>query len=133
MDTKSLLKLLVETESPSHDKAAVDRVSAIVAEEARKLGAEVEIIPNKETGDHILAKFALSGATLLAGNEVEARSEGILILCHMDTVFTIGTIDKTPYREQEGKIFGPGALDMKAGIFIALAAVDEEQKTGLNR
>ncbi|GEM_PF-5900679 len=39
MDTKSFLKHLVETESPSHDKAAVDRVGAIVAEEARKLGA----------------------------------------------------------------------------------------------
>jgi len=46
MDTKSLLKHLVETESPSHDKAAVDRVGAIVAEEARKLGAQVEILPN---------------------------------------------------------------------------------------
>ena len=59
MDIKSLLKLLVETESPSHDKSAVDRVGAIVAEEARKLGAQVEIIPNQETGDHILCSCSL--------------------------------------------------------------------------
>jgi glutamate carboxypeptidase len=57
MNIKTLLKLLVETESPSHDKAAVDRVGVIVAEEARKLGGQIETIPNKETGNHILARF----------------------------------------------------------------------------
>ena len=64
MDTKQLLKLLVETESPSHDKSAVDRVGALVAEEARKLGAQVEIIPNPETGDHIIARFQPSSSSL---------------------------------------------------------------------
>jgi glutamate carboxypeptidase len=129
---KDFLKTLVETESPSHDKAAVDRVGVIVAKEAHKLGAQVEIIPNKETGDHILARFALSGGSRQA-NEVEARGEGILILCHMDTVYPLGTIGKTPYREQDGKIFGPGTLDMKAGIVIALSGIEEARKTGWNR
>lgn len=128
MDTKYLLKLLVETESPSHDKGAVDRVGAIVAEEARRLGAQVDVIPNKETGDHILSRFASPSP---AGRGV--RGEGILILCHMDTVFPLGTIHKTPYHEDGNKIFGPGALDMKAGIVIALAAIEEAQKSGLNR
>ena len=131
VSTKSLLKLLVETESPSHDKAAVDRVGAIVAEEARKLGAQIEIIPNEETGDHVLCRFiTLSGQA----NTVEANGkDGILLLCHMDTVFPIGTIKSMPYREADGKIFGPGILDMKAGIVISLAAIEEAQKSGLNR
>ena len=124
---KNLLKTLVETESPSHDKAAVDRVGAIVAEEARRLDAQVEIIPNKETGDHILARFP-SPIGRGAGGE-----GGILILCHMDTVFPLGTIDKTPYREDGDKIFGPGTLDMKAGIVIALAAIEKAKESGLNR
>jgi len=129
---KALLRTLVETESPSHDKDAVDRVGKIVVEAARKLGAQVEIIPNKETGDHILARFAQSRATNMSA--VEARGEGsVLILCHMDTVFPLGTIQKTPYREVGDKIFGPGTQDMKAGIVIALAAIEEAQSTGLNR
>lgn len=123
---KTLLRTLVETESPSHDKSAVDRVGAIVAQEARKLGAQVEVIPNKETGDHVLSHFPSR-----PGRGV--RGEGVLILCHMDTVFPLGTIQKTPYREDGDKIFGPGTLDMKAGIVIALAAIEEAQKTGLNR
>ena len=52
-----LLKRLVETESPSNDKAAVDRVGAIVAEECRNLGAAVEVMPNETTGNHIVARW----------------------------------------------------------------------------
>lgn len=120
MELKQLLKLLVETESPSHDKAAVDRVGALVAEKARQLGAQVEIIPNVETGNHVLSKWG-------------SGKDGILLLCHMDTVFPLGTIQKTPFHENGEKIFGPGTLDMKAGIVIALAAIEQAQKQGLNR
>lgn len=127
MQRTSLLKTLVEIESPSHNKAAVDRVGAMIAEEARQRGAQVEVIPNQETGDHVIARF-------LTLNEVEAMGEGgILLLCHMDTVFPLGTIHKFPYREDGEKIFGPGTLDMKAGIVIALAAIEEAQKSGLTR
>ena len=108
---KNLLKQLVETESPSHEKAAVDRVGSIVADECRKLNAQVEIIPNKKTGDHILAKW---------GND---SRNGVLILCHMDTVFPLGTLKTFPYKEADGKIHGPGTLDMKAGIVITLSAI----------
>ena len=125
MDQYNLLRLLVETESPSHDKAAVDRVGALVADEGRRLGARVEILPNKETGDHVLMHFAHDGA--------EAGQKPILLLCHMDTVFPLGTIEKFPYRELEGKIAGPGTLDMKAGIVIALAAIAQAQQAGLDR
>jgi glutamate carboxypeptidase len=120
MELKSFLKNLVETESPSHDKAAVDRVGAIVADAARKLGANVEIIQNMETGNHVLSKWG-------------SGENGILLLCHMDTVFPLGTIEKTPYREVDGKIFGPGTLDMKAGIAISLGAIEAGQEQGLKR
>jgi glutamate carboxypeptidase len=123
---KSLLKTLVKTESPSHDKASVDRVGAIVAEEARKLGAQVEIIHNTETGDHVLGRFHPS-------REAVSLHPSILLLCHMDTVFPLGTLQKTPFRADGEKIFGPGTLDMKSGIVISLAAIEEAQKQGLNR
>jgi glutamate carboxypeptidase len=96
----------------------------LVAEEARKWGAQVEVIPSQETGDHILCRFT----------PVHGMAEKpILLLCHMDTVFPPGTIGKFPYREADRKIFGPGTLDMKAGIVIALAAIQEAQQSGLKR
>jgi glutamate carboxypeptidase len=111
---RTFLQKLVEIESPSHDKAAVDRVGAVVADECRKLGADVEIIPNQQTGDLVLARFHPSTSN---------PQRPILILCHMDTVFPIGTLQKFPYREADGKIHGPGTLDMKSGIVIALTAL----------
>ena len=120
MNMKSLLKRLVETGSPTHDKSAVDRVGAFIADEAQRLGAEVEIVPVSEAGDHLIARWGYGG--------------GILFLCHMDTVFPLGTLENMPYRESDGKIYGPGVLDMKSGIVIGLAAIDRLQRTnGLNR
>jgi glutamate carboxypeptidase len=102
----------------------------MVAAEARKLGARVEIIPNSETGDHVLARFALNGS---AAEVPDEKEKPILLLCHMDTVFPLGTLNKLPYRAAGEKIFGPGVLDMKAGIVIALAAIEEARKSELNR
>jgi glutamate carboxypeptidase len=116
---RTFLKQLVETESPSHDKSAVDRVGRIVADECRKLGASVELIPNHETGDLVLARF--SGTT---------AAKPILILCHMDTVFPLGTLNTFPYKEENGKIHGPGVLDMKSGIVITLSAISALLSSG---
>lgn len=117
MDMKALLKKLVETESPSHNKAAVDRVGAIVAEEARRLGANVEVVANAQTGDHVIARWG--------SGEV-----GILLMCHMDTVFPLGTLETFPYREENGLIRGPGVLDMKSGIVITLSAISSLLSNG---
>ncbi len=121
-----LLQRLVETESPSHDKAAVDRVGALVAEEARRLGADVARIPNAQTGDHILAAFSPPPGSA-------AGQKPILILGHMDTVYPLGTLDKMPFYSKDDKTYGPGVLDMKGGIVIALFALaalqDKQQLT----
>jgi glutamate carboxypeptidase len=106
----ALLQRLVETESPSHDKAAVDHVGALVANECRRLGAQVKIHPQTAAGNHIEASWG-------------EGSDNILLLCHMDTVFPLGTLAKVPFHEKDGKIFGPGTSDMKGGIVIALTAI----------
>ncbi len=113
----SLLKRLVETESPSRDKAAVDRVGAIVADEARRLGADVEIRSQSEAGDHVVARWG-------------GGKGGILLLGHMDTVFPVGTLAQMPFCEKDGRIFGPGVLDMKGGIVIALTAIAALREAG---
>lgn len=118
----ALLQRLVETESPSQDKAAVDRVGALVAAEARRLGADVEIIPNAQTGDHVIARFNVS--------TVNQDLKPILTLCHMDTVYPLGTLAKMPFYSKDDKTYGPGVLDMKGGIVIALFAIAALKETG---
>jgi glutamate carboxypeptidase len=109
-DMLTLLKQLVETESPSHDKAAVDRVGSLVAHECRRLGAILTVHPQTATGDLIEARWGEG-----PGN--------ILLLSHMDTVFPVGTLAKMPFFEKEGKVYGPGTSDMKGGIVVALTAI----------
>lgn len=121
----ALLKKLVETESPSDDKAAVDRVGTLVAEECHRLGADVEFVPNSLTGDHVVARFSPTP------NPVPEEEKGILLMHHMDTVFPIGTLEKMPFYEKDDKIFGPGVLDMKGGIVISLVAISALKEAGL--
>lgn len=106
----ALLQQLVETESPSNDKKAVDSVGAILAEASRNLGASVTVHPQKERGNHIVTKWG-------------AGENGILLMGHMDTVFPLGTLETMPFYVQDDKIYGPGVQDMKGGLVIGLTAI----------
>jgi len=117
----ALLRRLVELESPSADKAGVDRVAAAVAEECRRLAARVELLPQRTVGDQVLARFPPAHPE--RHRKGRPGGGGILLLAHMDTVFPFGTLAKMPFREEGGKIYGPGTSDMKGGIVVALYAL----------
>jgi glutamate carboxypeptidase len=110
-----LIGRFVRCESPSHDKAAVDRFGAMVAREWRRRGANVKILRQRLRGDHLRVEMA-----------AEARRDygQILVLGHLDTVYPVGTIAKMPFRVAGGRAWGPGTFDMKGGLVLALAAVD---------
>lgn len=107
---QALLSELVELESPSNDKPAVDRLARFIAVRLEALNAAVEIAPQVEAGDHVRARWGQGQG-------------GTLLLCHMDTVWDVGTLARRPLRVEEGRLYGPGALDMKGGIANALWAV----------
>ena len=110
-----LLDQFVRSESPSHDKPSVDRMARMVAKQWRHRGAKVRILAQKVRGDHVRAEIWLG----------RGRPNGqILVLGHLDTVYPLGTLEKTPFRISAGRAWGPGTFDMKAGLVIALAAVD---------
>jgi glutamate carboxypeptidase len=110
-----MLGAFVCQESPSHDKAAVDRFGRLVAAEWRKRGARVQILKQSKRGDHIRAEMHLGSG----------RPSGqLLVLGHIDTVYPMGTLREMPFRIASGRAWGPGVFDMKAGLVQALAAVD---------
>jgi glutamate carboxypeptidase len=116
--TIDTIERLVTLESPSTDKAAVDRCGRELARMLRDAGARVEMMAQAERGDHILARF--DGTT---------PGTPVLILGHFDTVWPIGTLDRMPIRRDGDRLHGPGTFDMKAGIAIALAAVEALRAT----
>jgi glutamate carboxypeptidase len=112
------LRVYVEMETPTHDKQAVDRLGAYIAEKFRALGCRVDEIPQRQYGNQLRVEFG-------------EGDEQILILGHFDTVKEVGTLASEPWRIEDGKVFGPGTYDMKAGIvmsYFALQAIIREKQ-----
>ncbi|HJW84688.1 MAG TPA: M20 family peptidase, partial [Anaerolineae bacterium] len=106
----ALLKRIVALESPSTDKAAVDRCSAFVENAFRELGLTTRRSPCAGVGDQVFADWP---------GQSQAR---ILGLMHLDTVWPIGTLERMPLREENGRLYGPGAYDSVRLLFTG----DEE-------
>jgi len=117
-DTMETLRAMVEMESFSADKPSIDKLSSYIKDRLEALGAKVEVAPQAEAGDHLLAEWG-------------EGDEQILILCHMDTVWPTGTLQEMPFRIKDGLVSGPGVLDMKAGIAINLHALEALGALGL--
>ncbi len=103
---------LAGRESPSGDKAALDRLGEHLAAALQDAGGAVEMLPQGEAGNHLRAVFP--GAD---------RSRRVLVLCHMDTVWAVGQLQKQPLRREGDRLYGPGVYDMKGGITQAVFAL----------
>ncbi len=111
-----LIRKLVQAESPSDDKAAVDVCVALVSEQAKALGGRVKLHRQRDFGNVLEARFGPKSKTGAAGRT--------LLLGHLDTVWPVGTLKTMPCKLSEGRLCGPGTLDMKAGVAMALTAIE---------
>jgi glutamate carboxypeptidase len=115
------IETLVRLESPTHDKAAVDRCGAELAARLEAIGARVTRLPQDERGDHLRAVFDI-GDGRSGDRRVDDRSQ-LLLLGHFDTVWPVGQIERMPLVRAEGRLHGPGVFDMKSGIALGMLAV----------
>ena len=102
----SQIREFVECESPSGDTAALRRFADLVA--SAVVGVARVLFMEQLTAD-----ISLPGRN---------KSGQVLVLGHLDTVWPMGTLKTMPFREKDGRLWGPGVLDMKSGIAFFLAA-----------
>lgn len=110
-----MLKEVVELESPSTDKAATDKLAAYLRDKFAGLGCKAELIPQTDRGNHVRVEWG-------------EGDQQILVLCHMDTVWAVGEVAKRPFKIEGDKAYGPGIMDMKAGIvhtYFAIKALSD--------
>ena len=104
------LQALVEAESPSRDMVAVATCAVLLSDMgARLLGAAPE-------------RVVVDGRVHLRWGVGRPR---VAVLCHFDTVWPVGTIQRMPFRVEGGRAFGPGVFDMKASLVQALHALGQ--------
>lgn len=108
------IRQLVEIESPSDVKAAVDRLGTVLASRFGELGASVRVHKADKFGNHLEVRLPAT----------TRQAKPVLLLGHMDTVYPIGTISHMPCRVAQGRVSGPGVLDMKGGIALALHTME---------
>ena len=122
-----LIRRLVRAESPSSDKAAVDACVALAAAQAKALGGRVNLHRQRGFGDVLEARFGPKSSKASEGKAARgdrSAERRILLLGHLDTVWPVGTLKTMPCRLAEGRLWGPGVLDMKAGVAMALTAIE---------
>ena len=107
------VRQLVETESPSDNKDAVDQLGTLLAGRFEALGGHTKFHRTPNFGDHLQVDFAGT-----------RKVKPVLLLGHLDTVYPLGTLANMPCRVAEGRLWGPGAFDMKSGIALMLYAIE---------
>jgi len=110
----AFIRELARCESPSDQPQAVNRCVQLLADRLDG-AASMKMLPGGRFGPHLRAEFKLAGAQASAGK--------ILVLAHSDTVWPLGTLAQMPLREEQGRLWGPGVLDMKSGIAFFVFAI----------
>jgi glutamate carboxypeptidase len=105
----TLIRQLVECESPSDSPKALDQFVSLMSDVVAPM-AKIRIFPH----GHMRAEFSLPGG--------KKRGQ-ILVLGHSDTVWPMGTLRTMPFRQQRGRLLGPGVLDMKSGLAFFVFAM----------
>ncbi|WP_306030005.1 M20/M25/M40 family metallo-hydrolase [Stappia sp. MMSF_3263] len=116
------LKPWVECESPTFDAAAVDRMMDLAAYDLAAIGAEIERIPGR---------MGFGGSLRARMPHRDFGKPGILVSGHLDTVHPVGTLEKNPWRVENGLCYGPGIQDMKGGNYVTVEVLRQLTLAGI--
>ncbi|HCU80527.1 MAG TPA: hypothetical protein DGN60_05115 [Chloroflexi bacterium] len=105
---------IVELESPSTNKSSLDSLGKRLVEMLAPLNPKIKIDNQPLAGDNIVASWP---------DNSDNTGGGFLLLCHFDTVHALGMLSENPIRVSNGKMYGPGIIDMKASIIQVIFAL----------
>ena len=107
------LSRLASLESPTDRPETQAPVQRVLVEALEALGFDTRLVPGRETGGHLFARPV----------RTRRSDHAQLLVGHTDTVWPVGTLERMPVREEDGRLHGPGTLDMKGGLTQAVFAL----------
>jgi glutamate carboxypeptidase len=131
-DVLARIEELVNIDSGSYTAEGVNRVADLCQARFEAGGWEVERHrhrPDQEWAGGVLRWTGAPLGDMVVGRRAGGRpvAEGgrrLLLLAHMDTVFDEGTAAARPFRVRDGRAYGPGVTDDKAGVVCGFEAVE---------
>lgn len=102
---------IVQRESPTSDKSAVDRLVDYLEGEMSTRGMRVQRLAQDNYGDFLIGQLGSGDA------------KPLLVMTHIDTVWPVGTLERLPWRVEDGRAYGPGIYDMKVSVGMMLTAL----------
>ena len=111
------VQALAAIESPSTVPASQQPLLDQLQTEFEQRGLRVRRLAGERTGGHLLA----------IPKHSSPQQPKQLMLGHCDTVWPLETLPKMPIYQRQGKLYGPGVYDMKAGITMMLFALEALQ------
>jgi len=107
------LVALARVETPTHHPETIKTIHGLLGPALEGLGYQVRVLPGRSSGDHLYAR-------------PKRRARGApsqVMIGHTDTVWPLETLERMPVRETEGRLHGPGTLDMKGGLTMMIFAL----------
>jgi glutamate carboxypeptidase len=125
------LEQLVSIESGSRDLEGLARMADLVAGRLKAAGLDVRRMPAKAPDFHPQLKGAAVGSMVYATRSGKGQRK-VLLIAHMDTVYTRGMVQRQPFRIEGDRAYGLGISDDKAGVALILHTVEQLQRIGFD-
>ena len=123
------LKSLVGIESGSRDLEGLAQLAGVVEARLKAAGMTTQRMPTKAPDFHPQLKGAVLGDMVYATRQGTGK-RSVLLIAHMDTVYTRGMGAKQPFRVDGDRAYGLGIADDKSGVALILHAVALLDKMG---
>lgn len=108
-------------EARAYDKQTIDSMVDHITSFAQKEGLQMTRTPMEKCGDFLTVEIN------------PGREKAGLFMAHMDTVFDRGAFGQPPVRREGERIVGPGVIDCKGGIAIALLCMKALLDNGFDK
>ncbi len=127
------LERLVAIPTGWNHTAGLDECRGLLTDRARALGAEIHEEPGRPAPEWLDRRPAGEPAPIAICRRLRAGAPRALIACHIDTVFDpAGSFCEMTISADGEKAVGPGVVDMKGGILVALNALEALEEAGVD-
>lgn len=114
------LQQMVNIDSCFDDAEGNDKVAHLIGDMLDQMGFTVEYMKYPDVCTHVKAHKKGTGA------------KKVMVMGHLDCIQPKGSAAERPFTIEDGKAYGPGVLDMKGGIAVALYALKALYSEGWN-